>query len=184
MNQTSEQSRILAVSLSSRGFGYAVMEGNCRLIDYGKKIINKKKNARSLAHIDKLIARSEPTVLALQNVNTKGSRRVPRIKKLHLNVVALAKRHKIKTGKISGTELRTALLGDPKGTRHGMAVVLAQKFPDELASRLPSKRKLYDSEDARMDIFMAVGLAVFRKANGNAKLNLKNASLLNIQKID
>jgi hypothetical protein len=41
-----------------------------------------------------------------------------------------------------------------------MAVVLAQKFPDELASRLPSKRKLYDSEDARMDIFMAVGLGV------------------------
>ena len=44
LNQTTERFRILAVSLSSRGFGYAVMEENSRLIDYGKKIINKKKN--------------------------------------------------------------------------------------------------------------------------------------------
>jgi hypothetical protein len=159
MNQTSDQSRILAVSLSSRGFGYAVMEGNSRLIGYGKKIINKKKNARSLAHIDKLIDRNQPTVLVLQDVNAKGPRRASRIKKLHRNVVTLAKRHKIKVKRIAGTELRTVLLGDPKGTRHEMAVVLAQKFPDELASRLPLKRKFYHSEDARMDIFMAVGLA-------------------------
>jgi hypothetical protein len=44
-----------------------------------------------------------------------------------------------------------------------MAEVIAKQFPDELASILPAKRKFYDSEDARMDIFGAVGLAmVFR----------------------
>ena len=163
MNQTPEQSRILAVSLSSRGFGYAVMEENSRLIDYGKKIINKKKNARSLVQIEKLIARNQPTALVLQDVNAKGSRRVPRIKRLHRNVVALAKHHKIKMGKISGTELRTALLGDAKETRHEMAEILAQQFPDELASRLPPKRKFYNSEDARMDIFMAVAISISYK---------------------
>jgi hypothetical protein len=41
--------------------------------------------------------------------------------------------------------------------------VLLGKFkwvPDELVSRLPPKRKIYKSEDSRMDIFDAVGLAV------------------------
>ncbi len=34
------------------------------------------------------------------------------------------------------------------------------QFPDELAARVPPKRKLWKSELSRMDIFDAVGLAV------------------------
>jgi hypothetical protein len=160
MNQTSKQFRILAVSLSSRGFGYAAVEGNNRLVDYGKKIINEDKNVRSLAHIGKVITRNQPNVLVLQDVNAKGIHRAPRIKELHRKVVALAKKHKIRVVKISGTELRSRILGNPKGTKHEMAELLAKQFPDELATRLPPKRKLWKSEDARMDIFDAVGLGV------------------------
>ena len=36
--------------------------------------------------------------------------------------------------------------------------MLAMQFPDELASRLPPKRKPWKSEDGRMDIFVAVAL--------------------------
>jgi hypothetical protein len=36
-------------------------------------------------------------------------------------------------------------------------------FPDELASCLPPKRKLHKSEDSRMDMFDAVGLAIAAK---------------------
>ena len=87
MNQTSKQFRIVAISLSSRGFGYAVLEGNNTLVDYGKKVFNEDKNVRSLAHIEKVIARNQPDVLTLQDVNAKGTRRDPRIKKLHRKVV-------------------------------------------------------------------------------------------------
>ena len=41
-----------------------------------------------------------------------------------------------------------------------MAELLVMQFPDELASRLPPKRKTWESEDGRMDIFDAVALAV------------------------
>jgi hypothetical protein len=41
-----------------------------------------------------------------------------------------------------------------------LATAVAQRFPDELAARLPPKRKAWASEDARMDIFEAVALAV------------------------
>src|SRR5260370_41591869 len=100
MNQTSTQFRSLAVSLSSRGFGYAVMEGNKRLIQYGKKVFEDDKNARSLAHLGKIIVRNQPDVLVLQDVNATGTRRAPRIKGLHRKAVALAKKHKLKVVKI------------------------------------------------------------------------------------
>jgi hypothetical protein len=162
MNKTSERSRILAVSLSSRGFGYAVLEGNSRLIYFGKKIFNANKNIRSLAQIEKLIMRSAPDFLVLRDVNAKGTHRDARIKALHRKVIALGKKHKIKLANISGIELRTAVLGNPKGTKDEMAELLAKQFPDELASRLPPKRMFYESEDARMDIFDAVALASMR----------------------
>jgi Holliday junction resolvasome RuvABC endonuclease subunit len=160
MDQTSPPFRTLSVFLSSRGFGYAVLEGNDRLVDYGKKIINEDKNAQSLAQIEKFIARYQPDVLVLQDVNAKGSRRAARIKELHRRVVALAKRQRLKVVKISGKELRGRLLGNENGTKQEMAELLAKQFPDELASRLPPKRKPWKSEDARMDIFEAVALTL------------------------
>lgn len=160
MNQPSNQSRILAISLSSRGFGYAVMEGNNTLVDYGHKVINENKNLGSLNGLEKLITRYQPVILVLQDVNAKGSRRVKRIRQLHQKVLALAKKHKLKVGKISGKELRGILLGNENGTKQELAELLAKQFSDELASRLPPMRKPWKSEDARMDIFDAVGLVV------------------------
>ena len=62
--------------------------------------------------------------------------------------------------KISGKQVRQLLLGDETGTKQEIAEQLAKQFPDELSSRLPPKRKAWKSEDARMDIFEAVGLAL------------------------
>ena len=159
MNQISKNSRILAISLSTRGFGYAVIEGSNMIVEYGKKRIYGDKNAGSLAGIEKMIARYQPSLLVLQDVKAKGTRRDKRIKRLHQKVVTLAAEHKTKLAEISGKELRSALLGNENGTKQEMAELLAKQFPDELASRLPQKRRAWESEDARMDIFDAVGLA-------------------------
>jgi hypothetical protein len=161
MNQPSKQSRVLGVSLSTRGFGYAAIEGENSLFDFGKKRIYGDKNTGSLAGIEKVITRNQPSFLVLQDVNhAKGTRRVDRIKKLHRKVIALAKKRKIKVMEISGKELRDVLLGNERGTKQEMAELLAKQFSDELASRLPPKRKDWKSEDARMNIFDAVALVV------------------------
>jgi hypothetical protein len=152
--------RILAISLSSTGFGYAVMEGNDQLVGYGKMVIKKNKSARVLVHTGKIVSRYQPNVLVLQDVNAKGAYRHQRIKKLHRRITARAKKRKIKVVEISGKELRNTLLGDTAGTKQEMAELLAKRFPDELASRLPTKRKAWTSEDSRMDIFDAVGIVL------------------------
>jgi hypothetical protein len=161
MNPTSKQSSTLAISLSSRGFGYAVMEGNNSLICYANKEFKNDRNTRSLAQIGNIIIHYDPDFLVLQDVNAKGTRRAPRIKELHRKVMVLAKKHDLTVVKISQKKLRIALLGREDGTKQEMAELMASRFPDELADHLPPKRKLWRSEDSRMDIFDAVELVVF-----------------------
>ena len=167
MNQTiSKQFRILAIALSTRGFGFVVLEGEKTIIECGGRVANGDKNAQSVAKAEKLLEFYRPGVLVLQDVEANDSRRAPRIKTLNRQIKEMAKKHKIQVKLISGTKLRSVLLGNPKGTKQEMAESLAMQFPDDLASRLPPKRKLWSSEDSRMDVFDAVELAVvFRSAS-------------------
>jgi len=57
-------------------------------------------------------------------------------------------------------EYNCGLLGDAKGTKHAMAEVIAQKFPNALGGKLPGIRRAWESEDGRMDTFDAVELAM------------------------
>jgi hypothetical protein len=164
MNQiTSKGFRILSIALSARGFGFVVLEGQNTIIECGGRVARGDKNAQSFAKVAKLLNSYRPGVLVLQDVEAKGSRRAPRIKTLNRQIKLVAEKQKIKVKLISGKQLRSLLLGDPKGTKQEMAEMLAAQFPEDLASRLPPKRKSWNSEDGRMDIFEAAALAlVFR----------------------
>ena len=130
------------------------------ILESGNKGAKGDKNLHSVFKIEKLMKLFQPGVLVLQDVNAKGLHRAPRIKALHQQVIELAEKRKCKVVLFSGKELRIALLGDVKGTKHAMAEMLAQKFPAELARKLPPKRRAWENEDGRMDMFDAVGLAV------------------------
>ena len=149
----------MGISLSSRGFGYAVMEAGGKLVGYGNTVIRKNKNMQSQNHLRKTVARYQPEIMVLQDVNAVGTHRHPRIKQLHKRVIALAKLCKIDVVTFSNNQLRTRLLGKEHGTKHEMAEMIASRFPEDLANRLPPKRICQDHEDARIDIFDAAGLA-------------------------
>jgi len=151
--------RILAIAPLSRGLGYAVMEGPDKLVVCGNKAILRDKNAGSLVWVEKFIKFYQPEVLVMPNVNATDTRRAPRIKNLHRSIITLAKKHQFKVRLISVTQVRSHLLGAAKGTKQAVAKTLAVKFPVELGTRLPPNRRPWMSEDPRMDIFDAVGLA-------------------------
>lgn len=178
MNQTtSKQLRILAIALSTRGFGFVVLEGQKTIIECGgRATTGEDKNAQSMAKAEKLLHFYQPDALVLQDVDAKGSRRAPRIKTLNRKVEVLAKKRKVRVKLISGKQMRTLLLGNPNGTKHEMAEALAARFPDELASRLPPKRKPWKSEDGRMDIFDAMALAVVYRMKDNDRFIKSNSS--------
>jgi hypothetical protein len=66
----------------------------------------------------------------------------------------------------SRKQVNLAFLSDERGTKHALAQYLAARFPEELSSRLPPKRRLWTSDDCRMDIFDAVALAEHCLRNG------------------
>jgi Holliday junction resolvasome RuvABC endonuclease subunit len=159
MNKSASKIRILAIAPTARGFGYSVMENNA-MLECGYKGVRGNKNQKAIFKIEKLITRFLPEVVVLQDVNAKGCRRAPRIRALHRQIVQLAEKQKCKVQLYSGKRLREALLGNAKGTKHEMAEQLAHKYPDELAAKLPPKRRAWENEDGRMDMFDAVELAV------------------------
>ena len=151
--------RILAIAPLTRGLGYAVMEGPDKLVVRGNKAIRQDKNTRALVWVEKFIRLYQPAILVLPDVNAPDTRRATRIKTLHRKIVALAKEHQLKVRLFSGQQVREKLLKHAQGTKQALAEILAAQFPVDLASRLPPKRRPWMSEDPRMDIFDAVGLA-------------------------
>ena len=159
MKASSNTFRLLSIAISTRGFGYAVMEGNNDLVAFGARGVKGDKNVRCRRSIEKLLKLYWPDVLVLYDVKAKDARRGPRTQRLHEEIMTLAKQQKLKIAVFPITDVRSSLLSNSKATKHELAISMAKKFPDELASRLPPKRRPWMSEDRRMDIFDAVSLA-------------------------
>lgn len=160
-NNTKKYPKVLAISPSSRGLGFAVIEGKNTLFDWGgKEVKGKDKNAGCITKAEELILRHTPDVIVLEDTANKGSRRAPRIQELTEKLIAVAESHKVRVRLISRKQVIRAFIPDGRGTKHRVAEIIAARFPDELAFRLPPKRKAWKGEDARMDIFDAVALCL------------------------
>ena len=152
--------RILALAPSTRGIGFAVLEGLDTLADWGVKTVTGDKNKASVVKAKELILHYRPEVLVLEDSSAKDSRRSLRIRKLTKEMVAVARKCNVSAVLFSRKRVRRAFFGDGQGTKHALAQIIAQKYPEELSFRLPPKRQPWKSEDCRMDIFDAVALAL------------------------
>jgi len=152
--------RILTIAPSTRGFGFALVEGLDMLVDWGVKSVKGDKNAQSLMKVEELIVRYKPEVLVLQDTSIKQSRRSERIQILSKQIISLAATRKVSVALFSREQVIRAFFADGQGTKQALAEIIATKFPEELGSRLPPKRRPWMSEDSRMDIFDAVALAL------------------------
>ena len=147
--------RVLAIDPSSVGFGFVVLEEPTRLVDWGVAEVWAPTPRAFLARVEALIDRYGPTLIVLEAVEEtrKRKRTVARI--------AAASRYaasrRIAVMSVSRSQVRAAF--GKKPTKHEIAVAIAEIFP-ELSTRLPRKRKLWTSEDERMNIFDALSFAL------------------------
>ena len=159
-NPLSKNIRVLGLAPSSYGCGFAVIEGEHRLVGWGVKTVKGgDKNARCLSKVGNLIAHFQPHVIAIEDARIKSSRRSPRIRALIEEIVMMASDENIKVKRYSRKQLKLGFLSDENGTKHALAQNLVTRFTKELTLRLPPKPKAWDNEDSRMDIFDAVALA-------------------------
>ncbi len=144
-----KDTRVLAIDPSTRGFGFAALEGSDRLIDWGVKETRNDKNRRSLKLIPELIEQYEPSVLVVEDHAGKDSRRCRRVTQLIDNISEIAQKRGVKVKRISRAEVKQVFSEVCAQTKQQIAIAIAKRFP-ELAPRLPRFRKPWMSEDYRM----------------------------------
>jgi RNase H-fold protein (predicted Holliday junction resolvase) len=151
--------RILAITPTTKGVGFAVLEGKDTLVDWGVKNVAGRKNAGSIENVEKLITRYQPDVLVLGDALAEDSRRCLRIRKLLPQIIKMAAINKLKVELFSRKQVMDIHIPESKGTKHAVAEVIARKFPEQLGFKLPPKRKAWMREHYQMAIFDAVALA-------------------------
>lgn len=160
MNTSIEiQKTVLAVVPSTRGFGFAILEGPQSLLEWGVKEVRGKKNAGALKHIAELIECYKPDVIVMEDCADRHCRRGARVRRLIQDLSKLATSKRIKVRRISARIVRAVLSGSTAASKQQIATTISQQFP-ELVSRLPPLRKPWMSEDPRMGIFDAVALGL------------------------
>jgi hypothetical protein len=148
---------VLCIYPSAKGFGFAVFEGSRSLVDWGVKGVHgAKKNAQSLRKMRELLAFYRPDMLITEDYKGAGSRRGSRIRELIDAITDLAAKEGVASRSFSRAEVRDCF---GLTAKRAIAQAIAQEFP-ELEPRLPPVRKIWMSEDARMNIFDAVGLGM------------------------
>jgi Holliday junction resolvasome RuvABC endonuclease subunit len=160
MREHHDWRRALAVDPTSRGLGFAVLEDRDRLVDWGgKQTTSKNRNAQCVAAVVALVRSYEPDLLVLEDCAAPRSHRCGRVQDLIRELRRVAASHTLPVLLVSPPALRETCAGSPRATKREVALALAKRFP-ELARQLPSPRKPWMSEDARMSVFDAVALAV------------------------
>lgn len=146
--------RVLAVDPSTRGFGFAVLEANGRLIEWGAAVLRTKNDSEFLVRVDEFIRRYEPACIAVEDNPKRGERALRRIERL----VGYAHLKEIDRCLITRGDVERRL-GTAPNSKYGIALELCRRYP-ELTRLLPPKRRPWMSEDERMNVFDAVGLGI------------------------
>lgn len=150
---------MLAIDPTHRGFGFVVLEGETRLLDWGTRHVSRPKHDGSIEKVDALIDRYDPSALILEDHAGDGSRRCLRVQTLIDALHKLGQARDLSVFSYSRGEIRLAFSAHEATTKEEIAAVLVARFP-ELAPRMPPKRKVWMSEDHRMAIFDAASLAL------------------------
>lgn len=148
--------RTLAIDPTTCGFGFVVLEGSERLIDWGLGRLEKPEDNIFLKRIEKLLDRTAPQILVLEGMH--DSRRGERATAWARLAQMCAVKRGIRVEEISRAEVSERFASSGK-TRWEVGLAISRFFP-ELAPSLPKKRRIWESEDRRMTIFTAASFAL------------------------
>lgn len=162
--------RVLAIDPTSRGFGFAVLEGPGHLVDWGIRWVRHKNPAVRLDAFNDLLRLYRPERLIVEDCSDGACRRRARARRFVAELVTVATTSDLAVSHVTIGSVHQLFASYGKPTKYNTAKMVAEYFP-ELAPRLPPKRKPWMSEVERMAIFDAVafGLAYYFFENGQRK---------------
>ena len=152
------EERIVSISPTSHGFGFAVFE-DTTLIDWGHAHVRPAKADRCLARSMELLSWYDPSIVVIEDVEWASSRRGERVRNLLKQLSRLVKNSSSRLVKIPLGLVSKIFSASGYATKHEIATTVLIHYP-ELEVKLPPPRKVWTSEDERMAIFAAVALVL------------------------
>jgi len=163
-----QPTRILALDVHTRSFGYVVVECPDNLLDWGVRSHRHKGNSADMLtrkRLKPLLELWRPSILVLCSGPSVTQRPHQRRERFLKRIATEAKDHHVVVrifGKRPGAGRGKRL------TKYENARQVAEHF-SVLRWKMPPKRKPWESEDYRMSMFAAATLAI-------AQLNITNSS--------
>jgi hypothetical protein len=174
MTDHNDHKQVLALDIRSRSFGFAVFEGSNHLLDWGVKSFRPGVNAVKLPPSKKLLALLDefnPSAVVIRKPEPgRNRKRAP----LLATIQRVAKYRRIPLRLVPSRAVKRTFAGAER-SRYEIAIAVAQRL-SELATRLPPKRKIWESEDYRMSIFdaTAIGVAYFARYGKRSPTGSRN----------
>jgi hypothetical protein len=156
------EKRIIALDVRSRNFGFVVFEGPNEILDWGVRSFRSGGNAVKVSagvKFGALLDEFTPSAVVIRERATRSAKKPKLLSIIERQVL----NRRIPLRFITPRDVNRAFVGF-ESNKYEVASALAKQFPT-LASKLPPKRKCWQSEDYRMGIFdaAAVGVAYFTR---------------------
>ena len=152
MRRFADQRSIVALDPSSRGVAFAFFERGS-LLDWG----TRRNDRDQLGVADRLLALFKADVVVIEDPDAHRCERRPRVRSLLRNIARRASGHGIAVLLVSRYEVRKSSAERGMTTKHAVASDIARMFP-EIEHLVPRRRRSFQSEQARADIFDAISL--------------------------
>jgi hypothetical protein len=154
--------RIISLDIRASKFGFVALEGPDRLLDWGVRSFGEQIDELESAALDRV-----STLLEFYNpvtvvVRDRAHNSTVHSKKVHAIIGAigsLTKRSSADFQALTTMQVRNRFALDGPITKHDIAKSLAERF-EELSFRLPTRRKIYQSEAPVMLVFDALATGV------------------------
>jgi hypothetical protein len=151
--------RTLALDLHPRSFGYVVVEGPDRLLDWGVCAYRDRGNSTHeliQRRLHRLFALWIPSVVVVHNPPTTHPRVRVRKARLLKRIVSEARKYRVG---VHAIKIESQQNPGKKLTKYENARRVAEHFP-VLTRELPPERRAWESEHYGMSIFTAAALAM------------------------
>jgi hypothetical protein len=149
---------LLALYPNVVGFGYAVFEGELRVVDWGIKTARKRKHETTVKNASELLRHFSPVhlILPARELAVQGSQRIQRIS---VEIARLANGLDIHVHWYTRADIKSCFARHGAESKDGIVSVIARMLP-EFQQHVPPRRRIWMSEDYRMGLFDAVALAM------------------------
>jgi len=162
-----DETHILALDVRHSRIGYALFSGPKRLLDWGAGTVPPRCNNRTRwiqRRLERLLRQTAPVLVVAREQRRKRLPRNATGKPILKAIQSLTEAEGVPMHSIGRDEIDSAFRIFKARTKDEIACVLVEIFP-EMLTRLPPKRKKWQTEPHRMIIFdaIATGFAYWQR---------------------